>query len=53
MCYTRQELIQQNTTKSLMNTLLCTSHNDPFGHILPEKPSKQGKQISAVFKQEN
>ena len=49
ICYTKQEVMKQNTTKSLMNTLLGTSHNDTFGHILSEKPRKQSKQISAVW----
>jgi len=29
-----------------------TTYNDLFGRILRQKPSRQGKQISAVFKQE-
>ena len=52
ICYTKRVVIEQNNIQFLIIVMLCTSHKDPFGHILHQKPSRQVKQISAVFKQE-
>ena len=52
ICYTKQVVIEQNAIESLIIAVLCTSHNDRFGHILHQKLSGEGKQLSAVLKQE-
>ena len=51
VCYTSKRVVtEQNNIQFLIPVKLWTSYNDRFGHILHRK--RQGKQISAVFKQE-
>ena len=52
ICYTKQVVIEQDTIGSVIMAALCTCHNDRFGHILHQKPSRKGNQVLAVFKQE-
>ena len=42
-----QSSLERTTMQSLIIAKLCAPHNDRFGHILHQKPSRQCLQISA------
>lgn len=41
--------LNQNNIQFLIIAKLCSSHNDPFGHILRQTSSRQGKQIYQLY----